>query len=34
MEVELTVYEISFGGKKLNLEDIKESTLTIEDPND
>jgi hypothetical protein len=34
MEVEWTVYGISFGGKKLNLEDIEESTLTIEDPND
>lgn len=34
MEVEWTVYEISFGGKKLNLGDIEESTLTIEDPND
>ncbi len=30
MEVEWTVYEI--GGKNLNLEDIKESTLTIEYP--
>lgn len=34
MEVEWTVYEISFGGKKLSLEDIKELTLTIECPND